>query len=79
MIDDAARPAVGHDELELRQALKHFAGQPGALLGDDDDVIVRELSGEMLRRNRFSVKDDLNVVSERGPVAKVLCASDVIV
>jgi hypothetical protein len=48
-------------------------------LGDDDDVVVRELSGEMLRRNRFSVKDDLSVVSERGPVAKVFCASDVIV
>jgi len=64
MVDDVARPAVAHDELEVGQSLEYRPGQASPLLGDDDDLVVDELIGEALRRDRLAVDGDRRIAGQ---------------
>jgi hypothetical protein len=79
MVDNIARSAIGDDEFEVRQRLQHLAWEPRSLLGDRDDLVLRELFGKPLGRNGFAVEGDVGSVAERGPVAELFRDTDVVV
>ena len=79
VVDDIARPAVAHEQLQVGEALEHRAGKARPLLGDDDDLVVGELIDEPLRRDRLAVDGDLGVVGQRRPVAVLQGDADVVV
>jgi hypothetical protein len=79
VVDDAARPAVADQELQLGELLKHLPRKPGPLLGDDDDLVIGQLRDQPLRRDRLAIDGDLGVVRQLGPVAVLQGNANVVI